>query len=126
MPDETLLTFGDMSVPTEKFMQPMIVNGKEGVVELRKLPYAEFLRYQRETARPVPPGEFNNDGTFVRDYDDQGYKDAVKDRMTMFGLKRCIASMSMEVPGDTDEDKVKAIQGNWQPEVNQCTHRLSQ
>ena len=127
MSDKQMMTFEDMSIKKDRtYMVEVIVDGEEGLVELRKITYAEFLRYERETPKVLPQGEMLPNGTVWRDYEDEEYKEQARARILLIGMKRMVASLCIDVPGETIDDKVHAIQSEWSSRlITQITQAIS-
>ena len=127
MPDKPMLTFEDMRIKKDRtHMVEVIVDGREGLVELRKISYAEFTRYERETPKVLPQGEMLPNGTVWRDYKDPEYTEMANARILLIGMKRLIACLCIDVPGETIDDKVHAIQNEWSPRlIDQITQAIT-
>jgi hypothetical protein len=89
-------------------------NGQDGIVKVKALSAATVRDIRRQVKWPAPPvkdyKKFGNEATPIYDYNDPTYKAADEDADQELARRMLVASLVMTIPGDTVEEKSKALE----------------
>lgn len=80
------------------------------LVPMRTLSYAEFQRLGWEVPNPVPPVTGAGRNGPITDPNDAGYRRALLEAEMKRAHKRLLASLLLEVPGATEDEKIAYLQ----------------
>ena len=85
-------------------------DGRALLIQMRELAEGEVWAIRRSNQWPKPPMvEMSKSGP-VYDYSDAGYQASVEDTNRRFAQKMLLACLPFDVPGETEDDKLAAIQ----------------
>jgi hypothetical protein len=80
-------------------------------VPMRALSYAKFQSIGREVKNPLPPITGAGKTGPIFDYKDADYLIAMQEAEITRSCKRLLASLRLDVPGKTDDEKIAYLQG---------------
>ena len=89
-------------------------DGRQVDVTMRALPESEVWALRRSVKWPKPPikdyKKTGGDVNPVLDYQDEGYREGVNDANRLLGQKMLLASLQLAIPGETETEKIAALE----------------
>lgn len=97
-----------------------LADGEEVLFEMRTLSYLQYNQIRWSVADPAPPASgVDKQGRPVFNYNDPGYLRARLEAETTRQYKVLLASLKLDIPGDTEADKLTYLQTKLDTAIGQ-------